>query len=394
MAGIKNPSMRDLPTDDGITPLSRWVDNLPDKKGSMDPSNPKHAPQIEQMAQAIAQGLLDAPRVEKLARLNERAAPILLQALSIQDKVKARQNEMGQYFNPGGEKTILPARGPMESYEGDGNELSAFPARPAMTQMIPAKADVQGATLAALKRGDLEYAKGVKEIFTKKDGEGPFAKINPKDYTPESVKAFQAGGAQDYSVLTHLDPDKATKEANKVFDHEAKLRGEYTKLSGTFLEVRDAFGRIEQAAKEPSAAGDIAVLTGYMKLIDPTTGVKEGEYANAANAAGVPEKVRNIYNKLLDGKVLGQDGSPTREDFVKQARGLFQRHQASQKKNEAQYRALSKRYGVNADRVVTDFNPDPEVEAPRAGPIGPNAEATKVIGGVTYIKRDGKWYQQ
>jgi hypothetical protein len=385
MAGIKSPSLRDLPTDDGTTPLARWVDNLPEKRGSMDPGNPRHAAQIDQMAQAIAQGLLDAPRVEKLARLNQKAAPVLLQALTMQGQVKARQAEMGQFFNPAQEKTILPARGAMESYEGDGNELSSFPARDAVTQVTPAKSDHKGAILAALKRGDVEYATKLKELFTKKDGEGPFAKINPKDYTPESVKRFQE--TQDYSVLTHLDPDKEVKAGEKAADLEGKLRGEYRGLSKTFLDVRDAHERIKESANDPSAAGDLALIFNYMKMLDPGSTVREGEFATAQNAAGIPERITAMYNKAISGERLAP---ATRADFVKRAGGLYKRQEATQKKNEKQYRTLAQRYKVNADRVVTDFNPDPEPK----GAIGAPQEATKVINGKTYVKRPDGWYEQ
>ena len=45
----------------------------------------------------------------------------------------------------------------------------------------------------------------------------------------------------------------------------------------------------------------------FMKALDPTSVVREGEQANAENSAGVPEAVRNMYNKVMSGARLGDE---------------------------------------------------------------------------------------
>ena len=56
--------------------------------------------------------------------------------------------------------------------------------------------------------------------------------------------------------------------------------------------MREAYGRIH-AAKDapPSGASDIALLYGYMKVLDPGSTVREGEFATASNAGGIPDKI-------------------------------------------------------------------------------------------------------
>ena len=43
-----------------------------------------------------------------------------------------------------------------------------------------------------------------------------------------------------------------------------------------------------------------------MKMLDPTSVVREGEFATAQNATGVPERIRNSFNKAMSGERLGQ----------------------------------------------------------------------------------------
>jgi len=39
-------------------------------------------------------------------------------------------------------------------------------------------------------------------------------------------------------------------------------------------------------------------------MLDPGSVVRESEFATAQNAAGVPDQVRNMYNKVLSGTRL------------------------------------------------------------------------------------------
>ena len=56
-----------------------------------------------------------------------------------------------------------------------------------------------------------------------------------------------------------------------------------------------------------------------MKALDPTSVVREGEFALAEQAAGVDDRVLNIYNKLIEGERL----PPKQMDqFIETAQGL------------------------------------------------------------------------
>jgi hypothetical protein len=53
-----------------------------------------------------------------------------------------------------------------------------------------------------------------------------------------------------------------------------------------------------------SGPASIAIVYKFMKSLDPTSVVREGEFATAENAAGIPDTVANIYNKLINGERL------------------------------------------------------------------------------------------
>jgi len=122
--------------------------------------------------------------------------------------------------------------------------------------------------------------------------------------------------------------------------------------SQNFVQVRDAFGRIAAAAQQPSAFGDLALLTGYMKMIDPSTGVREGEFANAQNAAGIPDRIRNLYNRAVSGERLNPQ---QRQDLLNQSEALFHSHLVSQMRLEKQFTGLAKERGFDPKQVVIDY---------------------------------------
>lgn len=86
-----------------------------------------------------------------------------------------------------------------------------------------------------------------------------------------------------------------------------------------YVGITQAYKKVEAAANDPSAAGDLSLIFGFMKILDPASVVRETEFANAQNAAGVPDQIRNQYNKILSGERLNPN---QRADFIRQAREL------------------------------------------------------------------------
>ncbi|MCJ2051165.1 hypothetical protein [Methylobacterium sp. J-070] len=140
------------------------------------------------------------------------------------------------------------------------------------------------------------------------------------------------------------------------FETEDKLRTEFLKQLGTFGQVHDGYGRVIAATKQrqdnpgtPSPASDIGLIFGYMKMLDPGSVVREGEYATAKNATGVPERVLNAYNKALNGEFLSD---AQRKDFLGQAAELYGAARKTADGVADRYRGLAQQYGVSPERSV------------------------------------------
>lgn len=182
----------------------------------------------------------------------------------------------------------------------------------------------------------------------------------PDDFDKYSRAGFVKAG-------TSVPGAKAPAAPKDTFDQETKLRSEFDAKAKDFTTIRDSYATIQDIASNPSAAGDIALVYNFMKIQDPNSAIKEGEYATAENARGVPEWVRGQWNKLQDGQFLSPN---QRRDFTKQAGLQYGTRLKQYKQDEARYRDLAKSYGVSEEKVVYD----------RSGGIKPVASPMPVKG--------------
>jgi len=118
-----------------------------------------------------------------------------------------------------------------------------------------------------------------------------------------------------------------------------------------FVLQRNAFGRILASAQDPSAAGDLALIFNYMKVLDPGSTVREGEFATAQNSAGIPARLRGTYNRIFEGKRLAPE---QRVDFVDRAKRLFKNAELQAAKTKTQFSNLARNNRIDPSGVIRD----------------------------------------
>jgi hypothetical protein len=143
-----------------------------------------------------------------------------------------------------------------------------------------------------------------------------------------------------------LERYKAVGDKNKTSSSiEEGLRKELAPHLKRFSDIDIAYNKILKAVSKPSAANDVTLVYNFMKMQDPGSTVREGEYATAANAAGIPDKVRAMYNKAIRGETL----APTqRADFASAAKGTYSAEKET-------YDMIASGYKKVADRTGADW---------------------------------------
>ena len=191
--------------------------------------------------------------------------------------------------------------------------------------------------------------------------------------TPEGLAAAQQAmiGSTRAPVTNINMPDQAKLSDIGTF------RNQFTGLSGDFMKIRDAYGKLRSAAENPSPAGDLSMIFGYMKMLDPTSTVREGEQATAQNTTGAAGQLMNLYNRVITGERLTPE---QRADFANQAHNLFQSQLQGQQELQTQYRGIAQQTMPNFDaaNIVPDFAGRAAEWQPVAPPAAP---ANDPLGG-------------
>jgi hypothetical protein len=233
-----------------------------------------------------------------------------------------------------------------------------------------------------------------------KEQEAKFAPdqfLNDLNLTKEQIsQAKAARRASDAAAAkSGADAKRAQAEANQILsgivpadkrpELEGKMRKEYNEQTKPYQEVKSAYGRL--LSSEDNAVGDLSLIFAYMKMLDPGSVVREGEFATAQNAAGVPEQIRNMYNKAVSGERLNKS---QRESFKSQAKGLYNSALESEKIVRTGLERISKGYGLNTQNIFYSATE----QAPVGAPPAPAADTVKV-GGQTYTRpanfSDAQW---
>lgn len=130
---------------------------------------------------------------------------------------------------------------------------------------------------------------------------------------------------------------------------ETDLRKEFSQQvkDSKFTDVRDAYSKVKNVSD--TAAGDLSLIFAYMKMLDPGSVVREGEFANAENTAGIPERVRQQYNRALRGERLSKE---QRTAFKGEAATIFNSYVERHNSLVDSYTGLASQYGLDPKRIV------------------------------------------
>ncbi|RPJ55474.1 MAG: hypothetical protein EHM12_12145 [Dehalococcoidia bacterium] len=196
----------------------------------------------------------------------------------------------------------------------------------------------------------LSGLKTMSEITNPKT-DSPFAKIDPKDFTQNSIKTFsQTGNYQDLipiskeqkpkdfgvnyeaqSLATYQKPfnelmpqqqqtiintvegraaDKAPKISVNLSDPTAvakvglDLSERSQKFYQTDIDTANQYKIIESLAKNPSPTGDTTLLYSFFKVLDPASTVREGEIQMVVGNRSIPQQFKGYAQKLAGGGSL------------------------------------------------------------------------------------------
>lgn len=129
------------------------------------------------------------------------------------------------------------------------------------------------------------------------------------------------------------------------------IRGQFEQQSKDFQQIRDAYVRIQDSAKNPTAAGDLSMIYNYMKMLDPGSVVRESEFALAASSGSYGERMQALVQKATSGERLADS---VRQDFLTRAQMLMKGQLGIHEQREAEYKRIAASQNIDPSAAVPD----------------------------------------
>lgn len=169
-------------------------------------------------------------------------------------------------------------------------------------------------------------------------------------------------GAETQKIALELESLQLTGgiEPEKAFEQEEKLRKEFQNRTKLYQEVNQTYENLKASASAATGPGDVALITGFMKMLDPGSVVRETEFATARDTAGLYASLRNALEKAKGGQFL-QPGQ--RQHFLGLAEKYYEAAQKKANQDKRDLGIVARNYRLNPDNIFGDQRLDEKVDA-------------------------------
>lgn len=151
----------------------------------------------------------------------------------------------------------------------------------------------------------------------------------PMTYGPEGLTADQVRAEREFS---------------------RDWRGVYN----NFAEIRDSWQRIQTSAAQGNSAGDLALVVGFTKLLDPGSVAREGEVALTQSAASMLAQAQNFLPRLQQGNTLLPP--EVRRQLLNVAREMYANYDRAYQRLAEDYASTADNYGFDRERVMMGYS--------------------------------------
>lgn len=299
-------------------------------------------------ASAMQQGMGVDPTQRRLGAMDTQstAKPLTAALGSAEAKLKDFERQRSSLQANPNMQMNLPGVGRIGF---DPEETEEEKKSKALTQALSALTPEQRAQYEPLVRANFAGVPSnvLQAITTPREPRPSRTQLNEKTGQIVNLDTGETTKAQGYIL-----PPEDKKADKPRFGEVASLRKEFNTEARPYKTINDALQIIERlGTKENPTPQDVqALIYAFVKVQDPTSVVRESEYANAANAIALADKLGSLQELYIQGKRLSQT---QRKDMVETARVLREE-------------AMS-RYGALADSyesTATSFGMKPELVVP------------------------------
>jgi hypothetical protein len=212
-----------------------------------------------------------------------------------------------------------------------------------------------------------------------------------RNLTPEEARAAGLqpgtvaqtdGSGQIYVVQNPRAPRSAGEDGfgpSGLSGDQVRAEREFSRdwrgVYNNFSEIRDSFQRIQTVSARRDAAGDLALVVAFTKMLDPGSVAREGEVALTQSAASALAQAQNFLPRLQQGNTLLPP--QVRNQLVEAARAMYANYESAYHNLANDYGGTADQYGFDRSRVMMGYRPR-EAPPPTADGASPAADVEMV----------------
>ena len=225
---------------------------------------------------------------------------------------------------------------------------------PAILQKYQAqeRAGYQRALLGYRETPEQEATRRATEAKAERDFKAEQAKLDRESRERTAgIRATRPGAAGKVITGTDIPKDIADKEFSltEKFNNEPSVK--------KFKMGNIALQEMQGLAKEQSSYGDQGLISGYAKILDPESVVREGEYAVVERGGGFLDSIANRID-ILKGKARLQPAQ--RQALLSAAQALQNGRRSEYQRIRKGYEERARQYGLDPIRALgTEDTPAP-----------------------------------
>jgi hypothetical protein len=272
----------------------------------------------------------------------------------------------------------------------EGLAADAIDTKTAWTEMLGRKAaDAKTAELVGRNKANAAFIQNPELRAAVEAGALDFAEAFKMDRDPG--KFINAGDGNLFNTgsgecISAPGAGGGAPDIKEIFGFEKDLWSQYANSDPvkTFEAVKGGYERVLESAAQSTGAGDMGLIYGYMRMLDPGSVVRESEFAMAAQAGDFGEQVQGMVSRLMNGERLPES---QRKEFVANAEKLYGASAGNLEEINSQFTERASEYGVDPNRVIRQPETYPSYGAPPA--INNQVEYDALPSGTEYMDPEG-----
>jgi hypothetical protein len=169
---------------------------------------------------------------------------------------------------------------------------------------------------------------------------------------------------QDLTEQLRLSKGEAIQYGDRVVDRTTHsfVTGRAEKFAqqvSGYKQALQGYNRLKSSLQAGDAFGDIAAIFGFMKMLDPTSVVREGEFAVASSAGGLFERMKIIMQQAENGQRLTPE---MRQEIMALSNELVDTYNVAYQSKREGYQKEFKRYQYQDDEINELLGSAPNID--------------------------------